>query len=172
MSDSIYPEKEYTCCFSGHRDINDSDLEQIRENLKSTIIKLIEKEVYRFVAGGALGFDTIAAETVLELKKEFPHIKLYLALPCKTQTNSWQQRDKEIYEEIKSNCDNFMYVSENYFRGCMQKRNRLMVDISRYLICYLNKNTGGTAYTVSYAKKNGLDIVNLASPVIQEEIIL
>lgn len=172
MSESIYPEKEYTCCFSGHRDIRDSDLKEIRENLKNTIIKLIQQDVYRFVAGGALGFDTIAAQTVLELKKDFPHIKLYLALPCKTQTKSWPQRDKEIYEEIKAKSDNFMYVSENYFTGCMQKRNRLMVDISRYLICYLNRNTGGTAYTVSYAKKNGLNVVNLAGPVIQEEIIL
>ncbi len=45
---------------------------------------------------------------------------------------------------------------------CIVKRNRHLVDYSSACICYLNKSTGGTAYTVEYAKKRGLQIINLA----------
>ncbi len=29
-------------------------------------------------------------------------------------------------------------------------------------MCYLTKDTGGTAYTVNYAQKHGLSVINLA----------
>ena len=37
-----------------------------------------------------------------------------------------------------------------------------MVDNSSVCVCYLNRESGGTAYTVDYARKNGLEIINLA----------
>ena len=37
-------------------------------------------------AGGALGFDTLAAQTVLDMKKEYPQLRLILVLPCEDQT--------------------------------------------------------------------------------------
>ena len=42
-------------------------------------------------------------------------------------------------------------------------RNRYMVDHSRYCLCFLTKLTGGTAHTIAYAKKQQLQIYNLAS---------
>lgn len=44
----------------------------------------------------------------------------------------------------------------------MFKRNRHLVDNSSVCICYQTKETGGTAYTVEYARKHGLRIINLA----------
>ena len=46
-------------------------------------------------------------------------------------------------------------------QGCMHKRNRHLVDNSSVCVCYLNKENGGTAYTVDYAGKKGLEIINL-----------
>ena len=43
----------------------------------------------------------------------------------------------------------------------MFKRNRHLVNHSSACICYLEKPTGGTAYTVNYARKCGLQIINL-----------
>ena len=53
-------------------------------------------------------------------------------------------------------------LSERYYQGCMHERNRYMVDHSRVCICYLTERTGGTAYTVEYARSRGLKIFNLA----------
>lgn len=77
--------------------------------------------VLYFGAGGALGFDTISAQTVLELKAQYPHIKLILVLPCKTQTHGWSNADRAVYEEIKKACDKYVYISDEYTRGCMFK---------------------------------------------------
>ena len=130
--------------------------------MKNEIIKLVEKNYRYFGAGGALGFDTLAAQTVLELKTEHPDVKLILVLPCLSQTRGWSARDIEIHEEIKSKADQVVYTSQEYTRGCMHKRNRHLVDNSSICICYLTESTGGTAYTVNYAKEKGLMTINVA----------
>lgn len=109
-----------------------------------------------------MGFDTLAAKTVLDLKKDYPDIKLILVLPCRNQTRGWKEKDIETYESIKAQADKVVYTSEQYFRGCMQKRNRHLVDNSNMCICYLTTDDGGTAYTVAYAKKQNLRILNVA----------
>ena len=120
------------------------------------------KELQVFWCRCALGFDTLAAQTVLELKTEHPDVKLILVLPCLSQTRGRSARDIEIYEEIKSKADQVIYTSQEYTRGCMHKRNRHLVDNSSVCICYLTESTGGTAYTVNYAKEKGLMTINVA----------
>ncbi len=154
--------KERTCCFTGHRKIPFSELDCINQNLEATLIRLIENGITDFCAGGALGFDTLAAKQVLNLKEKYPHIQLILILPCISQSNSWNNEDKAVYEDIKSKSDKIIYTSEHYFRGCMQVRNRALVDNSSVAVCYLSESTGGTAYTVKYAEKKGLTVINLA----------
>jgi len=88
-----------------------------------------------FGAGGARGFDTIAAQAVLTLREEYPDIRLILVLPCKTQAGDWSEGDKITYRRILSQADKVVYTSERYERGCMQKRNRHLVDNSA--VCLL-----------------------------------
>ena len=76
---------------------------------------------------GALGFDTLAALAVLELKQQYPQIKLILVLPCRNQTREWKEADIQKYEWIKSKADKVVYTSEHYYNGCMQKRNRHLI---------------------------------------------
>lgn len=154
--------KAWTCSFSGHREIPQQQILAVKKQLREQIINAIKDEYLWFCCGGALGFDTLAAQTVLELKEQYPDILLMLALPCKTQTSHWKQADIDEYERIKSLADEIIYTSEEYEQGCMQKRNRFMVDNSSMLICYLTKNSGGTAYTVDYANSKNKRIINIA----------
>ena len=154
--------KERTCCFTGHRDIPRGEYEVIKRRTEEAVERLIEKGVVYFGAGGALGFDTLAAEVVLEAKKKHPEVKLILILPCIDQDRLWGNEDKRIYANIKVQSDKIVYTSEKYTRGCMHKRNRHLVDNSAYCICYLTKNEGGTFYTVNYAKDANLTIINVA----------
>jgi len=87
---------------------------------------------------------------------------LILVLPCLTQTRGWPAEDVEEYERIKAQADKVVYTSQVYTRGCMFKRNRHLVDNSSVCICYKTKDSGGTAYTVKYAEKKGLVIINIA----------
>ena len=154
--------KEKTCCFTGHRELPEEQLPQLKQALFKVIVRLASQGVTRFACGGALGFDTLAAQMVLMVKEAFPQIELLLILPCKTQEKYWPKEDQEIYREILARADRVVFVSETYIQGCMQKRNRLLVEGSSVCVCYCTKKQGGTFYTVRYARQKGLDLINLA----------
>lgn len=126
------------------------------------MIEAIEQGYRYFGCGGALGFDTLAAQTVLEMKNEYPEIRLILVLPCCNQMRCWKEADIAEYERIMKAADKVTYTSEQYYSGCMHKRNRHLVDNSSLCICYLTEPSGGTAYTVNYARTQGLKIINVA----------
>lgn len=130
--------------------------------LESAIMDLYHRGVLYYGAGGAVGFDCFAARTVLRLRESCPDMKLILVLPCLNQTRGWRAEDVAEYERIKGQADKVTYVSQQYTRDCMFKRNRHLVDNSGFCICYLKKNRGGTAYTVDYARRQGITVVNLA----------
>ncbi len=157
--------KEKTCCFTGHRAISNNKIKPLRTLLRAEITELIDKGYTRFLAGGALGFDTLAAIEVLSLKKLYPHIELVLIFPYKDQTRGWSTQNVELYEKIKLHCDSYIYVEEEYSIPAIFKRNRLLVDNSSICISYLTRNTGGTAYTANYAREQGIEVINLASVV-------
>lgn len=155
--------REKTCCFTGHRELPTGWRRwKLTAELEKAIIAQIDKGIKYFGAGGALGFDALASRTVLKLKKKYPDIKLILVLPCVNQTRRWPAEAVEEYERIKAQADKVVYTSQEYTQGCMHKRNRHIVDHSSVCICYLTKEDGGTAYTVDYARKKGLEVVNVA----------
>lgn len=154
-----------TCCFTGHRSLNREEKLKAAVHLRRVIEEQIKSGVVFYGAGGALGFDTLAAQTVLEMKKEYPQLRLILVLPCENQTRGWRSEDIAAYEEIKRKSDKVVYVSREYTPDCMHRRNRHLVDHSGTCICYLTKGTGGTAYTVDYARKKGLRVINIADDI-------
>ncbi len=153
--------KEFTCCFTGHREIAENEIKAIWEKTERKVLELFEKGVTVFEAGGALGYDTLAAEVVLSLREKYPQIKLRLILPCKDQARGWTTEDIIRYEGIKDMADEVIYTAETYYRGCMFVRNRRLVDDSAYCICFKKRASGGTAYTVDYALKKGLTVFNV-----------
>ena len=156
-----------TACFTGHRNIPVSEISIIKNRLKSVIASLIEKGVIYYGNGAAYGFDLIAAETVLEMKQKYPQIFLILVLPCRNQTEKWQdEREIKRYYDILDKADKVVYLSELHYKGCELARNRHLVDNSGYCICYLTQNSGGTAYTVDYAKSKKLKIYNIVEDII------
>lgn len=143
-----------TCCFTGHRvlkrDFND-------QNLSNVIDKLIENGYKTFLVGMAIGFDLKVFE-ILQTKKKF-NIDVIACVPCKDQDKFYNKQQKQQYLEAIKNADKVVYVSEEYFDGCMQKRNRYMVDNSSILVAYLYAKIGGTIYTINYAKKQEKNII-------------
>ena len=102
----------------------------------------------------------LCASTVLELKKDFPDLKLIGALPCKTQEKFWNAKDKKIYREMLTKLDAIRCIYDEYIGAeCMIERNKYMVNNSSLLIALYNNISGGTKFTVDYAKKQGLEVV-------------
>ena len=155
--------KQKTCCFTGHRILPKEQIPFIRARLEEEVLRLIHQGVLYYGCGGARGFDTLAAQTVLKLRREFPCIRLILVLPCPNQTKNWTAEEIRQYDEIRKQSDKVVMIHDTYTPDCMFQRNRHLVDYSGHCICYLTRKTGGTAYTVRYAWRKGLHIVNLAS---------
>ncbi len=151
-----------TVCFTGHRRIENERISEISAMLERTLRILISHGITRFLAGGALGFDTIAALTVLDLKKEFPNIRLELILPCRSQTKFWSDDDRALYQRILKSADSSVFLHDSYTADCMHDRNRRLVDDCDICVAFLEYSGGGTAYTVSYALKCDKPIINIA----------
>ena len=150
------------CCFTGHRSLSGEEKMKAAVRLRRVIEEQIKAGIVFYGAGGAWGFDTLAALIVLDMKKEYPQLRLILVLPCENQTRGWHSEDIAVYEDIKRRSDKVVYVSREYTPDCMHQRNRHLVDHSGTCICYLTRSTGGTAYTVDYARRRGLRIINVA----------
>ena len=150
------------CCFTGHREIVALSCREVEIKLEKKLIELIENENFTdFRAGGATGFDSIAAMTVMNLKKRYPHVKLHLMLPCKNQEKYFSPLEKQLYRFAIAGADSVVYIQENYSREAMFARNRALVDGADLCIAYLEKLSGGTYQTVNYARKKKVNTINL-----------
>lgn len=156
-----------TVCFTGHRPqklpwgFNENDVRclAMREIAKLEIENaIINGGKEHFISGMALGFDMICAELVLELKKQYPFITLECAIPCKGQEKLWPADQQRRYHDIIKQADKTRCIYNHYVDGCMQERNRYMINNSSLVIALFNGKPGGTKQTIDYAKQHGLEI--------------
>lgn len=157
-------QRQTCCCLTGHRSLpSDPDqLAQLRQNLRRLICDLAQQGITTFYTGGALGFDTMAAMMVLELKSRLPQLRLHLALPYSEQAKRWSRTDRMLYEQIKEHADRVYLLSMEYSAACMKKRNYFMVDHSGVCAYYMvNAVRSGTAQTVNYARSKGCKLYDL-----------
>ena len=75
----------------------------------------------------------------------------------------WGEEEIRRQDEIMRRSDKVTYFMESYCKDVYLIRYRKLVDESGYCISYCNRLTGGTAYTVRYAMKQGLQVYNASS---------
>ncbi len=165
-------EGRHACCFTGHRPPGlpengcsaAPEMERLLYLLRHGIESAVRMGVTTFLTGGAEGFDTIAAESVLLLRKQYhPHLRLLLALPSKTQSDAYSPGMQARYAGILEAANSVYYASEaDNGAHALLSRNRYLVDHADCCIAYLKNMSGGTLYTVHYALNRGLPVYNLA----------
>ncbi len=159
--------QETTCSFTGHRpeklpwgfDETDPRCAALKQRLRQVIGQAYEDGYRHFISGMARGCDQYFAELVLELKEQCPDVTLEAAIPCETQAAGWKDMERERYFDLVQRCDYETMVQRQYDRGCMQRRNRYMVDRCARLIAVYDGMLGGTMYTIHYAMQRGVDVV-------------
>lgn len=150
-----------TCCFTGHRTISPQIQKSLHTALDNTLDNLINAGVTKFICGGALGFDTLAAQAVLRQKQKNKSITLTLALPCRDQAKRWNSMQRLVYEDILASADEVVCLFDHYVTGCMHARDKFMVDSSDMVIAYYRGKNGGTQYTFKYAEEQKKKIILL-----------
>ncbi|MBQ9383675.1 MAG: DUF1273 family protein [Ruminiclostridium sp.] len=148
--------------FTGHRHI---DTNKYRPILTQTLEELILDGSDMFYAGGAMGFDTLAAQTVIELKASYPWITLVLLLPCppEEQASRFTEYQRDEYYEILRNADRSVTISPHYAADCMKKRNMELINRAEICVCCYNESLfkSGTGQTVRMAVNKGIQVINL-----------
>ena len=156
--------RQMTCSFTGHRDLPSEKKQEIAERTAAAIRALItDRGVRYFGVGGAVGYDTLAAEVLFKLKEtEYPHIKVILVYPFERFTDRWTTEQLAAYERLLPKYDKVVCVCSKPSREAYLARDRHLVNGSAYCIAYCTRNTGGTAYTVRYAHQQGTIVQNIA----------
>jgi len=157
-------QKSETVCFSGHRNIPAFELGSLKQRIQEAVRTAYNSGYRVFICGGARGFDTLAALEVLKHRSGHPDTRLVIAVPCLQQADRWPEKDRKIYRSILGQADEKVILSDFYYSGCMQNRNRYMVDSASLCICYMTRFEGGTWSTVRYAMRSALLVQNLAMP--------
>jgi len=143
-----------TCCFFGHRD-TPSDVYPI---VVAAIKKLVvEQDVQTFYVGSHGNFDRITTSAVREVKVQHPEIELLFVTP-------YLSPDKTRYEGY--GYDGIIFpeglelVPKKY---AILRRNRIVVDMSDFIIASVGYSWGGAAKALEYAhsKKQLPVIINI-----------
>ncbi len=162
------------CAFSGYRpqklpftSESDPACTILKMRLKDEIYNAIQQGCTDFLCGMALGTDTWAAETVLEIQKTLDGIKpvhLHAYLPFPGQDAKWSAKNRRRYREILLQCESVTIVSSQYLPDCMERRNRAMIHRADRLIAVFDGQNGGTKNTIRMAHEKGIEI-RILSPV-------
>jgi len=160
--------------FSGHRpdrlpgkgDPSTPETSILIVTLREQIKSAIDRGMIFYLHGCMAGFDILAAEQIITLKQQYPHIQLVTVAPYavhffsreKCWTPDWVRRAREVCRQS----DIGMSLSEHYCSGIYYERNKALIDRSSELICYWDGGDGGTKYTVDLAKAQNKPIINIA----------
>ncbi len=152
--------------FTGYRpqkmpfgfDENDPRCVDFKKRLRDTIECLIVYGYRHFISGGAMGMDMFAAETVLELKKQYPEILLEMVSPFDSQASKWAPEYRKRHDALFDRADIVTATGHEYTRSCMFTRNRYLVNNADMLLAAYDGQPGGTQMTVQYARQMGVQV--------------
>ena len=151
------------CSFTGHRTIPQAQLEQIRAAVARQIDSAYLCGCRSFFCGGAVGFDTLAAQEVIKYRNLHADVRLCLLLPCINQDRHWSKEQRSEYSKIISLADSVEYTSHYYSDECMKIRNMRLAECADLVVAYVNRWQSGAAQTVRMAQRMGKDVVNLCT---------
>ena len=150
------------CAFTGHRAVKREHSGRLQNLLARAIDYAYSRGARTFIAGGALGFDTLAARQVVLFKISHPDVRLELVIPCRDQAERWTDAQRDFYDFLLSRADSIEIMSDRYTEGCMKKRNARLVERADMLIAYASgKSYSGSMQTVRMAKEKGIEVYNL-----------
>lgn len=143
-----------TCCFFGHRTMNET--EELKTKLYETIERLIVKEkVDTFLFGSKSRFNSFCHELVSELREKYPHIKrIYVRAEFPIISDRYLSYLLESYEDT--------YYPEKIIgsgRAVYVERNFEMINNSHFCIAYYDESynppnrKSGTKIALDYAIK-------------------
>ena len=150
----------FTVSFFGHRNIElGSEIENRLDSLLHEIIT--QREYVEFLIGRDGEFDLLVSSVIKQAvaKYDCGNTSIILVLPyMKAEFRDNEQSYLEYYDEVEICSES----ANAHPKAAIQLRNRVMVDHSDLVICYVKHKSGGAYKTIQYAEKQDKRIINLA----------
>lgn len=162
--------RETACCFSGHRpsrlpwgeDTADPRCRFFEARLREALRAAWQEGFRHAICGMAQGADLCFCRAALSLREECPGLTVEAAVPYGSQAEYLAAHRRPEYERLIAACDTVTILQPHYSRGCLNRRNRYMVDHAALLIAaYDGTPKGGTFNTIAYAMREGVRTVLL-----------
>ena len=155
-----------TCAFTGHRALGSAEAESaLRAEIRRAVCELIGRGYTRFLCGMAMGFDVLAGEVVLELRRDLPELHLVAVVPFEGQERRFPLPWRLRYRALLGAADEAVVLSEGYSRGVYLLRNRYLARHASAMIAYCRHSRSGTAQAVRLAREVGLDITEIGEAI-------
>lgn len=124
------------------------------------ILMLIDKGYNTFYTGMNWGVDLIFGELVINLKEQYPDIKLIGVLPYEDMHVKWHTSYQERHFDLVEECDNLIVLSQAYNNDCFKELRKYLVDNSKRVIAVFDDRylSSGTLQTIKVAKFRGRTI--------------
>ncbi len=159
-----------TCSFTGHRpsklpwgeDEGDARCVALKERLTGAILSAYESGFTHYICGMAQGCDIYFAEAVLALRRQGLPLTLEAAIPYGQQAEGWSQEQQARYQAVLGQCDYETLIQDSYQPGCIQRRNRYLVDHCSLLIAAYSGVPGGTRQTLEYAMRRQVPYIDIS----------
>ncbi len=135
------------CIFTGHRVIPAADRKGLTTRLADAVEHVYTLGCTSFICGGAIGFDRMAADAVLDARRRHPEIELTIFVPCRDQDARWYEAERRHYARQLAAANHVEVLSERYYDGCMRVRNQAMADRADMCIAYVTSMHSGSAQT-------------------------
>lgn len=121
---------ENTCCFIGHRKVN--DVASVTERIKPVVMELLVQGISRFLFGSRSEFDDICLSVITELKKDYPEIvRVYVRTQYPEISDMYKKYLLEGYDETV-----FPKGVENAGRASYIERNEYMIENCSVCVFY------------------------------------
>jgi uncharacterized phage-like protein YoqJ len=128
----------------------------IKTAIEKQLRTLVENGLEWVIIGGQPGIELWAAEIVIELKNEFPELKLGVLMPFLEQENKWKEEQKEYYHTIIEQADFVDAVSKKPYIAPWQfkARDEFSLDhTDALLLVYDEKKEGSPKFLKAAADK-------------------
>lgn len=153
-----------SAAFTGHRRMTfraGDDMDALRRRLDTLLVQLYRRGYRNFYSGMAMGFDLVAARAVIGLRRSHSDVRLIAAVPFAGQARRYPALWRSEYERVLAQADRVDVLAERYEPHIYLRRDRYMVERASVVAAWFDGRSGGTAYTVDFARSLGREVVNL-----------
>lgn len=162
--------------FTGYRSFevgvfqeNDPKIKVLKKVIKIRILELLDMGLEWVILSGNLGVEQWVSEVIVEMKNDFPELKVGVIFPFEEFGANWNEKNQLKLSEMKQQADYVNAVSHQPYQNPQQLRNHtqfLLQHTDGSLLLYDEEFPGKTSFFLKDAKhfqeKNDYQIVTIS----------